>query len=206
MQWGIVFLLQMQLGLFEPVVPTTSFLTKFAPFILPIGHKIFSAFQDFVDSQGRRVLDDLQPLLRCCSCIPVSSAECERVFSQMNLVCTSVRNRLLIERISNLMFVKLHGPPMDAWNPDKYGKSCYERIIQLMIKGWENERLTKLPKVRKSRQQRSKQSGEYFRHFWLFILILLLLQIHLQFSLLTLFTIHITQCNIKFCFFNTNKN
>ena len=41
----------------------------------------------------------------------------------MNLVCTSIRNRLLIERISNLMFVKLHGPPMDAWNPDKYAKS-----------------------------------------------------------------------------------
>ena len=34
------FLLQMQLGPFEPVMPTTSFLTKFASFILPIGHKI----------------------------------------------------------------------------------------------------------------------------------------------------------------------
>ena len=78
-----------------------------------------SAFQDYVDSQGPRVPDDLQPLLRCCFCIPVSSSECERGFSQMNLVCTSVRNRLLIERISNLMFVKLDGPPMDAWNPDK---------------------------------------------------------------------------------------
>ena len=38
-----------------------------------------------------------------------------------------------------------------------------------------------------------------------FILILLL-QIKLEFSLFTLFIIHITQCNIKFCFFNTNKN
>ena len=41
-----------------------------------------SAFQDY----GRRVPDDLQPLLRCCYCIPVSSAECERGFSQVNLV------------------------------------------------------------------------------------------------------------------------
>ena len=40
MQWGIVFLLQMQLGLLEQVMPTTSFLTKFASFIQPIGHKI----------------------------------------------------------------------------------------------------------------------------------------------------------------------
>ena len=45
-----------------------------------------SAFQDYVDSRGRRVPDDLQPLLRCCYCIPVSSAECERGNSQMNLV------------------------------------------------------------------------------------------------------------------------
>lgn len=82
-----------------------------------------SAFQEYVDSQGRRVPDELQPLLRCCSCIPVSSAECERGFSQMNLVCTSTRNRLLIDRISNLMFVKMHGPPIDVWKPDKYAKS-----------------------------------------------------------------------------------
>ncbi|XP_028410502.1 E3 SUMO-protein ligase KIAA1586-like [Dendronephthya gigantea] len=81
------------------------------------------AFQDYVDSQGRRVPDDLQPLLRCCSCILVSSAECELGFSQMNLVCTSVRNRLLVERISNLMFIKLVGPPINAWNPEKYTKS-----------------------------------------------------------------------------------
>jgi hypothetical protein len=82
-----------------------------------------SALQEYVDCQGRRVPDDLQPLLRCCSCIPVSSAACERGFSQMNLVCTSTRNRLLIDRISNLMFVKMHGPPINAWKPDRYAKS-----------------------------------------------------------------------------------
>ena len=82
-----------------------------------------SAFQEYVDIQGRRVPDDLYSLLRCCCCIPVSSAECERGFSQMNLISTFARNRLLIDRISNLMFVKLHGPPIDVWNPDKYAKS-----------------------------------------------------------------------------------
>ena len=98
--------------------------------------EVLQCLQDYVDSQGRRVPDDLQSLLRCCSCIPVSSAECERGFSQMNLVCTSVRNHLLIEGISNLMFAKLHGPPMDAWNPDKYMPNPgHERMIQLMIKG-----------------------------------------------------------------------
>ena len=76
------------------------------------------------------VFRDLQPLLRCCSCIPVSSAECERGFSQMNLVCTSVRNRLLIERISNLLFVKLHVPPMDAW--DASGEASFKEEVMLI--------------------------------------------------------------------------
>ena len=82
-----------------------------------------SAFHDYVDNQGRKVPDDLLPLLRCCSCIPVSSAECERGFSLMNIVCTSVRNRLTVKRISNLMFIKLHGPLINSWNPEKYVKS-----------------------------------------------------------------------------------
>ena len=101
-----------------------------------------SAFQDYVDSQGWRVPDDLQPLLRCCSCIPVSSAECECGFSQMNFVCTSVRNR-----ISNLLFVKLHGPPMDAWNPDKFAKSWLRAHHKADGQRWENARLTKLPSM-----------------------------------------------------------
>ena len=41
----------------------------------------------------------------------------------MNIICTSVRNRFTVKRISNLMFMKLHGPPMNSWNPEKYAKS-----------------------------------------------------------------------------------
>ena len=46
------------------------------------------------------------------------------IASKRNFISTYARNRLLIDRISNLMFVKLHGPPIDVWNPDKYAKSC----------------------------------------------------------------------------------
>ena len=121
-----------------------------------------SAFQDYVDSQGWRVPDDLQPLLRCCSCIPVSSAECECGLTNRNLVCTSVRNR-----ISNLLFVKLHGPPMDAWNPDKFAKSWLQAHHTADDQRVRKPKIDEAPvNVRKSRQQRSKESGDYFRHFW----------------------------------------
>ena len=124
-------------------MPTRSFLTNFVSLwpqnlelnygeeeIRPLCHRFgfpgsstVSAFHDYVDSQGRKVPDDLLPLLRCYSCIPVSSAEWERGFSLMNIICTSVRNRLTVKRISNLMFMKLHGPPMNSWNTEKYAKS-----------------------------------------------------------------------------------
>lgn len=58
-----------------------------------------SAFQGYADSQGIGVSDEHQPLLKCCSCIPVSSAECERWFNLMNLVAILTKNRFLIDRI-----------------------------------------------------------------------------------------------------------
>ena len=137
----------MQLGLSERMMSTRNFLTKFA-FFSPnywpqdidfdysvkevrllcnrfglVKSSTLSAYQEYVDIQGRRVPDDLYLLLRCCCCIPVLSAECERGFGQMNLISTFARNRFLSDRISNLMFVKLHSPPIDVWNPVKYAKS-----------------------------------------------------------------------------------
>ncbi|KAI6658300.1 hypothetical protein LOD99_15571 [Oopsacas minuta] len=103
-----------------------------------------SASQDYVGNQGRRVPDDLYPLLRCCSCIPISSAECELGFSQMNLISTSTRNRLLSDRVSHLMIIKLHGPPIDSWNPDKYAKSWLREHHTADDQRVENTRGTKL--------------------------------------------------------------
>lgn len=82
-----------------------------------------SGFRDFVESSGddSDTPDDLKPLINCTKVIPCSTAECERGFSQMNLIITPIRTRLLIERVSALMFIKLHGPPMHQWNPTSYG-------------------------------------------------------------------------------------
>ena len=54
------------------------------------------------------------------SCCAIGTAECERGFSQMNLVSTDLRNALNVVTISNLLFVKLNGPPLDLWKPNTY--------------------------------------------------------------------------------------
>jgi len=52
--------------------------------------------------------------------LPISSAECERGFSQMNLNHTSQRNRLLTSTVSDLLMVGVNGPPIHTWNASKY--------------------------------------------------------------------------------------
>ena len=79
---------------------------------------VINAFRDFVES----TVDDatpaeLRPLMNCTRLIPCSTAECERGF---RLIITPTRNRLLIERVSTLMFIKLHGPPLTQWDPTGY--------------------------------------------------------------------------------------
>src|SRR5688572_5716872 len=54
----------------------------------------------------------------------VSSAECERGFSQMNLCHTSGRNRLLVSSVNDLLMIGINGPPLTAWNVEKYVISC----------------------------------------------------------------------------------
>jgi len=46
--------------------------------------------------------------------------ECERGFSQMNLIHTPDRNRLLCSTVSDLMMVCINGPSLQSWNATKY--------------------------------------------------------------------------------------
>ncbi|KAK0147671.1 E3 SUMO-protein ligase KIAA1586 [Merluccius polli] len=82
-----------------------------------------NGFRDFIESTGDATPDDLRPLMNCTKVIPCSTAECERGFSEMNLVITPTRTKLLIERVSALMFIHLHGPPLKQWNPEEYVKT-----------------------------------------------------------------------------------
>jgi len=62
----------------------------------------------------------LSSLLQCISIIPISSAECERGFSCMNINNTAVRSCLKVETLCSLIFIKVNGPSPNNFNPDSY--------------------------------------------------------------------------------------
>lgn len=84
--------------------------------------KAIHGFRAYVeeDSNHKTLLLELN---NCIKTLPCSTAECERGFSLLNLICNDLRSRLTIEHISYLMFVKLNGPPLHLWSPESYVKS-----------------------------------------------------------------------------------
>jgi hypothetical protein len=54
------------------------------------------------------------------STIPISSSDCERGFSQMNLIVTPTRASLSTKTISNFLFTRIVGPPLRHFSPIKY--------------------------------------------------------------------------------------
>ena len=64
-------------------------------------------------SNGAIVCRSLQQLLHLLEVLPISSAECERRFSQMNLNHISGRNRLLVTSVNDLLMVGINGPPLE---------------------------------------------------------------------------------------------
>ena len=73
-------------------------------------------FQDFMDDVSSHFAEDLAVFSAAIDTIPIKSADAERGFSTMNLICTPLRNRLGVERLSNLIFVSLVGPSLDYFN------------------------------------------------------------------------------------------
>ena len=59
--------------------------------------KVRDAFNDFKDSGGRSIpnANNLKPLLNSVDIMPVSTAECERGFSAMNVILSEPRVHLL---------------------------------------------------------------------------------------------------------------
>ena len=70
----------------------------------------------------------MKRLITLLEVLPISSAECERGFSQMNLYHTAPRNRLLTDSISDLMMVGINGPPLRHWNATKYVVSWLQSV------------------------------------------------------------------------------
>jgi hypothetical protein len=81
------------------------------------------AYRDFKETRGSVVQPALQQLLNAINTIPISTAECERGFSKMNLVCNTLRSRLTVKHMSSLMFISLTDPPLARWQPLPYVKS-----------------------------------------------------------------------------------
>ncbi|KII65997.1 hypothetical protein RF11_15812 [Thelohanellus kitauei] len=52
--------------------------------------------------------------------ISISSSECERGFSQMNLIIPPIRASLMTKTVSSLIFIRLVGPPLTFFDPSKY--------------------------------------------------------------------------------------
>jgi hypothetical protein len=55
--------------------------------------------------------------------VPISSAEAERGFSQMNLIATDFRSQLLVSNICDNLFLRLNGPLPHMLNPASAMKS-----------------------------------------------------------------------------------
>lgn len=67
--------------------------------------------------------DVFPELNNCVKTFPCSTAECERGFSVLHLICTDLRSTLSMTNISNLMLININGPPLHLWNPESYVKS-----------------------------------------------------------------------------------
>ena len=80
-------------------------------------------FRTFIDTAGSEIRTNLNQLFTAISTIAISSAECERGFSAMNLIVTPTRSSLLTRTVSNLLFLKLVGPPLTLFNPKMYVRS-----------------------------------------------------------------------------------
>lgn len=92
-------------------------------FLVSHSSQMKNEYRDFKDSQGNDIGPSLRRLLNSIRSLPISTAECERGFSRMNLICTPLRSVLTTRHISSLLFVSIVGPPLNQWNPAAYVNS-----------------------------------------------------------------------------------
>lgn len=90
-----------------------------------------NGFRDYVDSEGKRMPKKLEPLMHAIDSVIVSTSECERAFSGMNLTISDTRNKLSISTASSLLFIRLAGPPLSMFIPDTY-------VDEWLVKGRRN--------------------------------------------------------------------
>ncbi|KAK0134298.1 E3 SUMO-protein ligase KIAA1586 [Merluccius polli] len=82
---------------------------------------VIRAFREYHDNNATFIPDELKDLLAAVNTVPISSAECERGFSQM--ICSDNRASLLPSTISSLLLLCLVGPPLTRFNLVPYVRS-----------------------------------------------------------------------------------
>lgn len=71
------------------------------------------------ESKSNTSFYNIRKILEFVMVLPLSIAECERGFSQLNLIKTNTRNRLSLNLINDILLIKLYGPTLDNFNPQK---------------------------------------------------------------------------------------
>jgi len=90
---------------------------------------------DIVRTEGlQEPPERLMDLIKATKTIAVSTAECERGFSQMNILASSVRSSLTIKTLSILMFIKCVGPPPQEFCPLLYVRVRHALESKLLMK------------------------------------------------------------------------
>jgi hypothetical protein len=62
------------------------------------------------------ILPDIQRIAIAALALPVTSVECERGFSTLNLIKTKLRNRLNTDTLCALIRIKIEGPPVNKFD------------------------------------------------------------------------------------------
>uniref|UniRef100_A0A2K6UXD6 KIAA1586 n=1 Tax=Saimiri boliviensis boliviensis TaxID=39432 RepID=A0A2K6UXD6_SAIBB len=92
-------------------------------------------FREFVNnnikSNNVSIPPTIQKARKIVSTIAINSAEAERGFNLMNIICTRVRNSLTIDHVSDLMTINLLGKELADWDATPFVKSwsnCHHRL------------------------------------------------------------------------------
>ena len=62
-------------------------------------------------------------IIEMCLCAPFSNASLERLFSQMNLIKTTLRNRLTNDSLNSILRINISGLPLQSFH-DEHLEKC----------------------------------------------------------------------------------
>jgi hypothetical protein len=81
---------------------------------------VFPGFREYLQLQGKEIHKQLLQLKRTLETIAINYSECERGFSQMNLIVTPARSSLSVKTIMSLLFIKIVRPPLTQFDRTNY--------------------------------------------------------------------------------------